>query len=302
MPTSPDGHSAGRPQPLGGGRRLTPRHVAVVSDGSALGFTGRDLSPASLIPLLDDDAAYIHERIGLPVRTAALSARTSADLAAQIYALRADAGAVFLTHTDSDRARNAQRGLRDASAPPVLTDADASAITITTALINALAQAGHSLSSSRVVIAGAARLPELSPLLITTGIGDISSWNQRDARAFPLHHLARYATAVIDLLGATAGIGAASDWEGPIVISPNHPGYRLLPVPGLLHALASHPGASLDVDVSWASAHALASATPPDRLVPDMADSAPARAVTSAALRMLAERFSTRPQRDASLE
>lgn len=271
-------------------RREVPRVVAVVSDGSALPSDDHDVAAESLGVLLEDDAAGIHARAGIPVWAAPLPTRHVKDLLAHVLGLPGDTGAVFLTHTDPDRARCVQRRVRAAGGPPVLTDADTVTITLTAALLTTIARVHCEPDTSRVIIAGAASLPELVPLLIATGIGDIGSWNPSDAHAFPLHNLARYATTVIDLLGATQAAGWMPGDHSTSVISPDDPSYRLLPAPGLCAALVHHPDATLDLDVSRACALALAVATPPGHLVADLDDPHLTEAIASPVLRVLARR------------
>jgi len=272
------------------------RVVAVVSDGSAPRRGNGDNAPASLGMWVDEDAAVIHELTGLPVRAVPLTACDADDLAAQIRVLALDAGAIFLTRTDPDRARSAQHALHEAGGPSVLTDADTTTITVTAVLLTTIARAGREPAASRVVIAGAAALPELCPLLIATGIGDISSWHDSDAHAFPLHLLTRHATAVIDLLGATtqpAGWVPGGHWSS--VLTPDDPGYRLLPAPGLLAALVHYPDATLDLDVFRACALALTAATPPGKPVPEIDDPHLTEMIASAVFGVLAQRASSRP-------
>jgi hypothetical protein len=271
------------------------RAVAVVSDGSALRGDCRQVDADALGMLLEDDAAGIRARAGLPVRAAPLPTRDVDDLVAH---LPGDAGAIFLTHTDPARARTVQRQVREAGGPPVLTDADTVTVTLTAALLTTLASVHCAPEASRVIIAGAAALPELTPLLIATGIGDISGWHASDAHAFPLRHLARHATAVIDLLGTTkppTGWIPGDRWSG--VISPDDPTYRLLPVPGVCTALVRHPDATLDLDVFRACALAMAVTTPPGDLVPDLDNPHLTEAIASPVLRVLARRPSTRAPR-----
>jgi hypothetical protein len=74
------------------------------------------------------------------------------------------------------------------------------------------------------------------------------------------------------------------------VISPDDPSYRLLPVPGLFAALARQPDAVLGLDVFQACAKAMASATPPGRLVPDIDDPHLTEAISSAVRRAFPRR------------
>jgi len=249
--------------------------VAVASDGSAL-ETG--ITADSLAPLLRDDAAGLQARGGIATRAVPLNA--DEDLATRLCAL--PAAVIFLTHTDPARSRAAARAVREAGGPIVVTEADTTMIALTAALLTTIGRAGHTPASARVVLAGSAAMPDLCPLLIAVGVGDITSWNAADAAVFPLHGLARHADAVIDLLGAEHG-------RAPAVLSPE-PGYRLLAAPGLLAALARYPAAVLDFDVLRACALSLAAATGRDQLVPDLDDPDLAGEISSGVLRALAHR------------
>jgi malic enzyme len=258
------------------------RAVAVAGDGSAR----PDSAPASLLAA---DAAGLRARAGIAARAVPLRARDVADAVAELCDLPADTGAVFLAHTEPRRARAVAERLREIGGPPVVTDADTTAITLAAAVVTAVARAGRTPAASRVVIAGSAALPELCPLLMAVGIGDISSWNASDALAFPLHHLAGHATAVVDLIGATARSG---DDQWSTVIGPDDPGYRSLPAPGLFAALVHYPNATLDLDVLRACVLALVAATPRGRPVPETDDPHLAETIASAVLRVLAQRTS----------
>jgi hypothetical protein len=89
--------------------------------------------------LLEDDAAGLSARAGVPVWAAPLSARDADDLAAQLRGLPADTGAIFLTHTSPARARVAAHAVYETGGPPVLTDAETTTITLTAALLTTLA-------------------------------------------------------------------------------------------------------------------------------------------------------------------
>ena len=284
-----------RSDPAIAGWQEVPRVVAVLSDGSALGggalTPDRDIAPASLAVLLEDDAAGLRARAGVPTWAAPLSERDIDELPARLPALPADTGAIFLTHIDPARARVAQHAVHEAGGPPTLTDADTTMISLTAALLTTIARADREPSTSRVVIAGAAMLPELCPLLITTGIGDISSWNASDAHAFPLYHLVSHATAVIDLLGATSKSSGRMPGEGwSSVVSPDDPSYRLLPAAGLFAALVRSPDATVDLDVFRVCALTVAAATSPGHLVPELDDPRLTAAIASAVFRALAQR------------
>lgn len=275
-----------------------PRTVVVVSDGSALRRGEHDVAADSLGVLLEDDAAGIHARADIPVWAAPLPTRDVEDLVAHVLGLPGDTGVIFLTHTDPTRARTVQQRMREAGGPPVLTDADTITVTLTAVLLTTITRIHCEPEASRVIIAGAASLPELAPLLIATGIGDISSWNAPDARAFPLRHLVQRATAVIDLLGTTMQpTGWIPGDRRSSVISPDDPSYRLLPAPGLCTALVHQPDATLDLDVFRACAMALVLATPSGCLVPDLDDPYLTKAIAYPVLRVLARRPSSHSPR-----
>jgi hypothetical protein len=181
--------------------------AAVISDGSALRVGGRDVAADSLFVLLEDDAAGIHARAGVSVWAAPMSARDAKELVVQLRGIPTDTDVIFLTRTEPDRARTAQQAMRNTVRPAVFTDADTTAITLTAAVLTAVAHAGDTPTASRVVIAGSAAMPDLCAPLVAVGIGDINSWNASDGHVFPLRHLARHATVMIDLLGATTRPG-----------------------------------------------------------------------------------------------
>ncbi|MCE7002054.1 hypothetical protein LWC34_04325 [Kibdelosporangium philippinense] len=251
--------------------------MAVVSDGSA--FTDQDIP---VEPLLRGYAALIHESSGLPTLVRPLGVGAPQHLQATLGALSKTVGAVLLPHVTPDRAHAVRRAVSDM---PIVTEHDTTAIALTAALMTTLTRGGHPLTSSRVVIAGANTMPLLSPLLVTAGIGDITTWNRADAVAFPLHRVAAGAHAVIDLLG-----GLATEFDAlvePVVLTRRDPRIPLLALPGLLRALTKAPNTRLDVEVYHACALALVMATPPDERLPLGPDRALTRRVADAATQAL---------------
>jgi len=107
--------------------------------------------------------AGIHARAGVPVWAAPMSARDTEDLTAQLRGLPADTGAIFLTHTDPDRARAAQQALHEASGRRCSPTPTPRRSPSPAALLTAVAHAGHTPATSRVVIAGSATMPDLGP-------------------------------------------------------------------------------------------------------------------------------------------
>lgn len=254
------------------------RVVAVVSDGSAL--ADQDTSVESM---LRQYSALIDDVAGLPTVVMPLDSSDPRQLQTTLGTLPSTVSAVFLPHVTPDRAHMA----RLAAGVPVVTDHDTAAIALTAALLTTLTRIGRPLISSRVVIAGANTMPVLSPLLVTAGVGDITTWNRPDAVGFPLHRIAMRADAVIDLLGLAIDFSTAvsSAPTEPAVITRDDPRTPLLALPGLLRAITQVPNLRLDVDVYHACALALVMATPPELQLPDGSDRVLADRVADAATR-----------------
>ncbi|WP_235022414.1 hypothetical protein [Amycolatopsis alkalitolerans] len=170
-----------------------------------------------------------------------------------------------------------------------MTEQDTTAIALTAALLTTLRRSGIPPDSTRVVVAGTEKLPTLVPLLMATGIGDITSWNDTDALAFPLAVVTRDATAVIDVARPTSTRTFTPDL--PILV-PDGIGH-LLALPGLLRALRENLGSGFGaaplhrLDVHHACVQALAALTPIDRALPEPADPDLTTTVARAATRIL---------------
>ena len=272
-----------------GSPRLVPVAVAVVSDASALHHRGRRPHPASAQPLLRSYAAVVHTVTGLRAVPLPVHAQDAGQLAARLLGeLPDDIGAIYLTHTDPARARAAQRSVHEAGGVAVVTEQDSTAVALSAVLLTVLARVDRAPGSSQVVIAGAQTMPLLADLLMAAGIGDIISWNLADRTGFPLPVVARDADALIDLLGGASDITrAAANRPHLAVIAPDEPDDHLLAVPGLLRALAASAHPTLTLEVYLRCALALAAATPPGRLLPELTDAGLTAAVADAVTREL---------------
>lgn len=282
-----DAEAAPVPIPVMGHSRV-PCTIAVVSDGSAL-HRGPAGGAGSVQSVLRHWAALIHECTGLAARPVYLAAQNAEDLSAGLRGLPADIGAVVLIHTDPAR-HPAGTGSEQGgdSERRVVTDQAMTAAAATAALLTSLSRRGRSPGRSRVVIAGAATMPVLRPLLVATGIGCVISWDRRDAVTFPLRWITRNAEAVVDLLGCTQELAeAASDHPELVIITPDEPSWSLLALPGLLRAIATAQDPRGDIADYHACALALVAATPPDRLLPDPTDAALTSTIEQAATRAL---------------
>jgi hypothetical protein len=161
------------------------------------------------------------------------------------------------------------------------------AVAATAALLATLNRRGLSPERSQVVIAGAATMPVLRPLLLAAGFGCVTSWDRRDATTFPLRGITRNATAVIDLLGCTRELAeATSDHPELITITPDKTSWAVLALPDLLPAVMTTQDPKIGVEDYHTCALALAATTPPERLLPNPIQPALASPVEQAGARV----------------
>ncbi|WIY00948.1 hypothetical protein QRX60_44045 [Amycolatopsis mongoliensis] len=232
------------------------RCAAVVSDGSALG----DHAAGPVGPIVHEFAEHLGGLARVTVRPVTVDAADAAELAAGIRALRAEVGPILLTHTDPERTRLVQQDLRDGGMPLVLTDQDATAIALTTAVLVAVADRPPASRIGKVVVAGAQYLPILAPLLAAAGVADITTWNTSDAVTFPLRHVASGAGAVVDLIGALPGWGDEDRHAELAVITRGAARTAPCAVAGLLRAALRDPATTFDLATYLAAARALITA------------------------------------------
>jgi malate dehydrogenase (oxaloacetate-decarboxylating) len=193
-----------------------------------------------------------------------VGAGTGAELAERVRQLPADVAAAFLTRVDLARARTAQRELELAGGRQALTDEDAAGIALTAACLSHLRRIDREPTAARVLVAGAAEMPVLTPLLMACGIFDVSLWNQSDDQWFPLRRAVRDADVVIDLLHGTALTTLGPDRpEGSVIPHLGLDG-RVLAASGILRAMTCYPPGlvELGVDLYADCALAIAAAAP----------------------------------------
>ncbi|MGH3825438.1 MAG: hypothetical protein ACRDRA_21770 [Pseudonocardiaceae bacterium] len=256
-----------------------PYAIAVLSDGSALAHQHPTRQAGSVEAVLRHWAALIHEHTGLVTRPVYVAAQDAEDLSAGLRGLPPDIGVIVLTRTDPTH-YSAGNGSAPGggSEPPVVTDSAMTAVAATAALLTTLNRRGLSPERSGVVIAGAATMPVLRPLLLAAGFGRVTSWDRLDAFTFSLRCITQDAEAVIDLVGCTRELAeAASDHPELIIITPDKTNWALLALPAVLHAVATAQDPRAGVDRYHACALALAATTPPDRLLPDPMEPASTR-------------------------
>lgn len=239
---------------------MTPRGVAVVSDGSDY----HRESGSSLLTELLGGAALLCERSGLTATAVLVGAGGTAELIAELRRLAPGFAGIHLVLTDPVRGRVAQDAL--GATLPVVTDRQTTAVATVAAALAVLAGAELTPAAARAVIIGAARGPMVATLAVAAGIGEIDRWDVEDAQDFPLDALCRHADVVIDLLGCGARHRGAASVETPLRVvagvdrSPSWPIFSVRALPGLLAAAAA-AGRPPDLDTCLSCARTLAAHT-----------------------------------------
>lgn len=253
LPTRPPGRVAIVDGGLPGRRR--PRG-AVATDPAA--------SCVALLAALADLDSVVVPLVADGATAAATAVRST---------LPPDIAAVYLTGIDPRHTDAIQHELARTLAVPVITSEQTTAIAMTVAVLNLLAQAGKSPLAGRLVIVGTSPMPTLCPLLVAVGIGDLTTWHPADSLAFPLRRIARLADAVIDPVGdGVPLVEPPSDPDQPPLIAGGDPVYPLLALPGLLSAVLRAPARPPDIDTFYACVLALITCTPPGELLPSLLD------------------------------
>lgn len=223
----------------------SPYRVAVIGDGSAHPRTGA-WRPLATALAADADAI---ERLG-GVRTVALPVAADGDsLESRLRDLAADVAAALITRTEPERARTSQHRLDTEDGRPALTEEDTDAIALTASALAYLRRIGRHPSGARVLVAGASRMPVLTPVLIGCGIHEVDMWNESDERWLPLRHAVRDADVVLDLLRGRELSRLAPDRPDGSVLSAGGAHGPAVAAPGMLRALAEYPPGTIEVGV-----------------------------------------------------
>ncbi|AWK76024.1 hypothetical protein CBI38_31055 (plasmid) [Rhodococcus oxybenzonivorans] len=268
MTTNHDGHASGPPDRPA--MALTGIAVAVlaVSATRSPSTTGsaRTRTPWAA---MEDYAALIRDRT--PMR--ALSVPVTTDdphvLTERILGLPTGVSAVFVIGLRHRESAAVAREVTERGGPVVLTELDVLTAAVAAATITTLRRRSVPPRAGRVVITGASWAPLLAPVLIASGVGDLSSWHERDAEAFPLRRLMDHNDVLIDLAGcAPEGAAVGRTVTVPTDTFP----YGALVLPGLLAALCGHEVRTLTVEAVAACVRALALITPADQMLPSAGD------------------------------
>jgi hypothetical protein len=215
-------------------------------------------------------------------------------VAARIAGLPSRVSVVFVVGTGSSESARVQRTVANRKGPLVISELDVVAAALGAAAIRTLRRRGVAPRRGRIVVTGAEVLPLLGPLLLAAGGGMLTSWNKRDAQAYPLRGIMAHHDILIDLAGTAPDTCA----PGRTLTLPREPfDYRALVLPGLLSALGRRNCASLTIDVLAACARGLALVTSPDRILPALDDPLLVPAVARQVARTLGDHPPHRPYR-----
>lgn len=202
------------------------------------------------------DAGLLRELTGSEVTSQVLVGGSPEEVAAEIRALPADIGAVLFGFTADRQGLLSTDGVGGRDVRPVLSERDAAAVVLGASALRALARLRRRVRDSRLVVAGAREVPLLSPILMASGVGDLTVWNAADATIFPLHHVLHGADVAIDLLGGHPS--AAYERAGIVSLGWADAGLTPFVTAGLLRAGLSRREIVLDIEVMAACARALA--------------------------------------------
>ncbi|QHE74045.1 NADP-dependent malic enzyme (plasmid) [Rhodococcus sp. WAY2] len=218
---------------------------------------------------MEDYATLIRDRTPIRALRLPLTTGDPHTVADRIIGLGSRVCAVFvlgLGHTD---AASVQREVEEGGGPLVITELDVLTVPLAAATITVLRRRSVPPRAGRVVITNPQWAPLLAPVLITSGVGDLSSWHERDAEAFPLRRLMEHNDVLVDLAGCAPETAAPGR---TVVVPPDLYAYDALVLPGLLSALCGHGVRRLTVEVVAACVRALALITPADQMLPSLDD------------------------------
>jgi hypothetical protein len=215
-------------------------------------------------------------------------------VAARIVGLSSRVSVVFVVGTGSSESARVQRTVAVRRGPLVISELDVVAAALGAAAIRTLRCCGVAPRRGRIVVTGAEVLPLLGPLLLGAGGGMVTSWNERDAQAYPLCGVMAHNDILIDLAGTAPDTCA----PGRTLRLPPEPfDYGALVLPGLLSALCGRNCASLTIDVVAACARGLALVSPPGQILPALDDPLLVPAVAREVARTLGDYPPYRPYR-----
>ncbi|CAN5858203.1 NAD-dependent malic enzyme [soil metagenome] len=162
-------------------RRLTIKGntVAVVTDGSAVLGLG-DLGPGPALPVMEGKAALFKRFAGIDAWPICLDTKDVDEIVRTVELIAPGFGGINLEDISAPRCFEIERRLRERLSIPVFhDDQHGTAIVVLAALANALRVVEKSLSTVRVVVAGAgAAGTAIVTLLLAAGMKNVLVWDR----------------------------------------------------------------------------------------------------------------------------
>lgn len=260
--------------------------AAVVTIGEAHSGRSRTAPVRSQWTVMERYTGLIRSRTPIRVRRMHMTMNNAGVIAGQIVSLAPRVSISFVTGLSAQESALVKREVVARGGPLVLAELDTVTAALAAATISLLRGQGAAPRSGRVVVNGPEIAPLLGPILMNSGIGQITNWHGGDAHAFPLRRLMEKNDVLIDL----AGTASESDAPGRIVRYPADP-FTLgqLVVPGLLSALCGHEAREVTIEVLAAAARALALTTPTGQALPGPDDGLVTRAIARQVGRVFAQ-------------
>lgn len=176
-------------------------------------------------------------------------------------------GAVFILGADAGVAMSLRRDLIAVGGPAVLTELELVHAVLAAETITMLRRQGVPAGHGRVILAGAPEASLLGPLLIASGVKELSTWTVHDRAGFPLAELMRRNDVLVNATG-----------QGHLPVEPrrvvSRPPERFttasLLLPGLMSALCGHGVKTVSMEMMAAAVAALALVTPPSHRLPSL--------------------------------
>ncbi len=209
---------------------------------------------------LIDDRTPMHA-LPLPLSTGDIPTVASA-----ITGYPARLSAALVIGLSASESAVVQRRVADNAGPPVIAEIDAVTAALAAAVMTMLRSRGVKRQRARVVMAGAESAPLLGPILIACGIGELTTWHDRDAPDYPLTRLMQHN----DVLIAPRAVASRVAPDRTLTIPHDPFDVGALVLPGLLGALCGLDVAALDVEHLVAAAHVVALLTPAGQLLPEL--------------------------------
>ncbi len=216
---------------------------------------------------MEDYVALIEDRTPMRALPLPLSRGGVPTVASAIAGFPTRLSAVLVVGLAASESAGVQRQVADTAGPLVIGEIDMVTAALAAAVITVLGSRGVPRERARVVMTGAESAPLLGPILIACGIGDLTTWHNRDAAAYPLNRLMEHNDILIDP-NAAAPVQVAPD--GTLTIPRDPFEFGALVLPGLLGALCGHSVAALDIEHLAAAANAVARVTPAGQVLPDL--------------------------------